>query len=443
MAHVVVDPDAMAAVSRQVGGVGAQSPGVVGSIAPAAADPVSVAAANTLSARATLIATYSAAASEVAAMRAAQLAASATGYADQEAANQAGLGLGTATPALLRVASAPIAPPVAPVVVPPPVYGPPPEDALSISTLIHAGARAPLDPAAADLTRQSSRLSNAADDLRSNATWLERQWSSAAGDAAAARLRELGVWYDGHAEAARSAAAATRAAADNFKTAQTVIPTPEALKTATQQLTNAEAAAAANPRWAPYYRTSVIPALRAQLADLQSQAINGLHNYGAANLSFDLTGEPPQHPPRPHRGIQAVDRHGGFPLDPTTTTSPTPEPPQCKPEDQAKLIKRFAEWCSKRDELTRDITAWDRKYPPGHVFDMRDPVQAAEYERGEELKRARGKLIHDFGELLKDATTCGAKQDEARPVTFSGQTGPEPHCVRRTESGHIGNQGRR
>ncbi|WP_231999928.1 type VII secretion target [Mycobacterium sp. 1245852.3] len=94
-----------------------------------------------------------------------------------------------------------------------------------------------------------------------------------------------------------------------------------------------------------------------------------------------------------------------------TTTSPKPDPPQCKPEDQAKLIKRLAEWCLERDRLTKEVSAWDQKYPPGHAFNMNDPAQAAEYERGEQLKIDRTKLIRDYGELLKDATTCGAVQD--------------------------------
>jgi hypothetical protein len=102
--------------------------------------------------------------------------------------------------------------------------------------------------------------------------------------------------------------------------------------------------------------------------------------------------------------------HAPLPLDPTT--SPTPEPAQCKPEDQAKLIKKFAEWCAERDRISREATEWDRKYEPGHPFNMNDPAQAAEYERGEKLRQDRAKLIHDYGELLKEATTCGAEQDE-------------------------------
>lgn len=95
---------------------------------------------------------------------------------------------------------------------------------------------------------------------------------------------------------------------------------------------------------------------------------------------------------------------------PTTTT--TPEPAQCKPEDQAKLIKKFAEWCAERDRLTKEISEYDAKYPPGHWFNKNNPYELSEYERGQELQRERGKLVHDYGELLKDATTCGAKQDE-------------------------------
>jgi hypothetical protein len=104
-------------------------------------------------------------------------------------------------------------------------------------------------------------------------------------------------------------------------------------------------------------------------------------------------------------------QHAPLPRDPTTTTSPTPDPPQCKPEDQAKLIKKFVELNLKNDQLTKDITAYDQKYPQGHAFNMNDPVQAAEYERGQELARERAQLIRDYGELLKDATTCGALED--------------------------------
>lgn len=103
-------------------------------------------------------------------------------------------------------------------------------------------------------------------------------------------------------------------------------------------------------------------------------------------------------------------QHAALPLDPTT--SPTPEPAQCKPEDQAKFIKKFAEWCTESDRISREATEWDKKYEPGHPFNMNDPAQAAEYERGEKLRQDRAELIRDYGELLKEATTCGAKQDE-------------------------------
>lgn len=106
-------------------------------------------------------------------------------------------------------------------------------------------------------------------------------------------------------------------------------------------------------------------------------------------------------------GTLTFPQSGGPP-----TTSPTPEPAQCKPEDQAKLIKKFADWCAERDRISREAAAWDKKYEPGHPFNMNDPTQAAEYERGEKLRQDRAKLIHDYGELLKEATTCGAKQDE-------------------------------
>lgn len=113
-------------------------------------------------------------------------------------------------------------------------------------------------------------------------------------------------------------------------------------------------------------------------------------------------------------GRAGTVRMAGFgraplPLDPTP--SPSPEPPQCKLDDQAKLIQKFVELNQKNDQLTRDITDYDRKYPPGHAFNMNDPAQAAEYYRGQELSRERGKLIRDYGELLRDATTCGATQD--------------------------------
>lgn len=100
-----------------------------------------------------------------------------------------------------------------------------------------------------------------------------------------------------------------------------------------------------------------------------------------------------------------------LPLDPTTT-SPTPDPPQCKPEDQAKIIKKAIELNHKNKELTEQITAYNKKYPPGHAVNTNDPVQVEEYYRGQALERDKKGLVHDYGELLKDATTCGAKEDE-------------------------------
>ncbi|WP_343571930.1 EspA/EspE family type VII secretion system effector [Mycobacterium sp.] len=87
------------------------------------------------------------------------------------------------------------------------------------------------------------------------------------------------------------------------------------------------------------------------------------------------------------------------------------EPPRCDPQEQAKLIKKFADWCAERDRLTKEISEYDAKYPPGHLFNKNNPYELSEYERGQELQRERGKLVRDYGELLKDATTCGAKQD--------------------------------
>jgi uncharacterized protein YukE len=103
---------------------------------------------------------------------------------------------------------------------------------------------------------------------------------------------------------------------------------------------------------------------------------------------------------------------GGPKKSPPTTTSPTPEPPQCKPEDQAKLIQKIDEWNRRDKELTREISDYNRKYPPGHPFDIRDPVQRAEWERGQKLDRDRIKLMRDFGQLIIDIQKCGGKVDE-------------------------------
>jgi hypothetical protein len=103
---------------------------------------------------------------------------------------------------------------------------------------------------------------------------------------------------------------------------------------------------------------------------------------------------------------------GGPKKNPSTTTSPTPEPPQCSSEDQAKILQRIDEWIAKDKDLTKRINDYNAKYPPGHVFDIRDPVQRAEKEKGDALRLERDDLVREHAKILIDLGTCGGKVDE-------------------------------
>jgi hypothetical protein len=127
--------------------------------------------------------------------------------------------------------------------------------------------------------------------MRSGACRLDQYWRSQAGDAAATRLRELGTWHDAHAAQASDAAAACATAADNYGRAKAAIPTPETFEEVEQRLTNATAAAAANPRYAALY-APVITQLQNQLANLHEQALTGDTHYSAATEASNLTGNP-------------------------------------------------------------------------------------------------------------------------------------------------------
>src|SRR5690348_14344153 len=92
VAHVEVDPDAVAGTASQIASASDRTSAPSGTITPAAPDPVSTAVAQTLAARMTAIEGYTAAAAAITSTRAAMVAASGAGYQAQEAANTSAVG---------------------------------------------------------------------------------------------------------------------------------------------------------------------------------------------------------------------------------------------------------------------------------------------------------------------------------------------------------------
>jgi hypothetical protein len=305
-----------AAVAAQGAQVAAAAPSTVGDgpVRPAAADPVSVGAAQSLSVWKAVIAAYSAAAGEITQLRGAMLQASGTAYAEQEAANRGGLTVGAAFPTLVGAAPAPApVPPMAPAVIPAPVIGPPPGDAKTLATLFDDGDPTGLYTAEQQLKQQATTLRTTAADLIARAVSIEGDWRSDAGTTAATRLRELGTWYDSHADQATAAAAACARAADNFGRAKAAVPTLAQLDDIDRRIDHVNAAMAANPRFAVLYQP-LMTELQTQRADLHRQAYTGYAGYQTSTEASTLTGNPVEPPPGPRAGVYAPDNAAAQPV---------------------------------------------------------------------------------------------------------------------------------
>jgi PPE family protein/PE family protein len=324
VAELYIDPDAVAAAGTRVGaaGSGSATP-LAGPISPPAADPVSAAIAQTLAARMAAIGAHSSAAMAITGIRAGMLNTSAATYTCREDSNRASLALGAA-PEAAEIPSVPtISAPMTdlPTSIPAPVFGPPPASGKAIAELIHAGpGPAGLYAAAQKLREHAGELTATAGQLRGNATQIGQDWESPAGRAAAARITELGSWFDNHAGHATAAAAALEIQVDNYGRTRAAMPTPAQFDDLQRRLT---AASVANAQPCSFGRYApVITQLQTDLAKLNGQAISRYAGYsaGAANSSL------PEPPPHPHSGIQAASYGtGGAPQAP-----PPPDPPHGK-----------------------------------------------------------------------------------------------------------------
>jgi hypothetical protein len=320
VAHVEVEPDAVAGTASQLAATGRLPASAGVTISPAAPDPVSTAVAQTLTARLAGITAYTAAAGAITDERASMLTANGADYRQQEAANTATLACGSApaaTTAQMPVGTLPVLPP--PNVAAPSV-GAPPASGKAIAELIHSGpGAAGLYAAAARIRQHSADLSARADRVRASAYSLNDDWDSAAGREASSRFTELGTWYESHAAHATSLAAALDTHGDNYGRAKTAVPQPDQFHDVEQRLQMAIAANQAPGslgRYAP-----IILALQKELAQLNGEAIEGYANYAASAADPSVTGDPLQPPPR--ASVRALDHD--IPLTP-----PPADPPHGK-----------------------------------------------------------------------------------------------------------------
>ena len=329
MAKLYIDPDAVAAGTRVGAAPSGSTTPLAGPISPPAPDPVSAAITQTLSARMAAIGAHSSAAVASTGVRAATLGTSAATCAQREDANRTSLTLGAA-PAAAEMPSVPSS--SAPLMdlptrIPAPVFGPPSASGKTIAELIHAGpGPAGLYAAAQQLREHAGELTTTASQLRGSATQIGQDWDSPAGRAAAARLLELGNWFDNHAGHATAAAAALESQGDNYGRTRVGMPSPAQFDDLQRRLTAASAANAQPGSFGRY--APVITQLQTDLAKLNGEAISRYTGYCADAANSNLAGDPLQPPPHPHSGIQAASYGSGgapqAPPPPTRRTARTP-----------------------------------------------------------------------------------------------------------------------
>jgi hypothetical protein len=320
VAHVEVDPDAVAGTASRIAAAAHLPTAPTVTICPAASDPVSTAVAQTFAARMDGIAGYTAAARAITDHRATMLAANGSDYRQQEAANTAALTGGSAPAALTpqQLADGLAALPASNVV--PSSIGAPPASGKAIAQLINSGdGAAGLYAAAAQIRRHGADLSARADRLRANAHSIAGDWDSAAGREASSRVTELGAWYESHAARARSLAAAVETHGDNYGRARAAVPSPQRFDDAERRLQVAIAANSAPGSIGRY--TPVIAALQTELVQLNGEAIQAYAHYAITATDPSITGDPLQ--PPPHPAVQAV----GYDVP---LTPPPADPPHGK-----------------------------------------------------------------------------------------------------------------
>ena len=233
MAHLDIQPAAVASVGSQVTAVASQPTPSTPAVTPPAQDPVSMAVAQTLSARASAITGYTAAASAITETRGTMIKASSAGYEHEEAANTARLGRGGSTPGGAPPAMPNGAIPTLPApTIPAPAIGAPPTSGKAIAQLIHSGAGPDgLFAAAQAMHQHAEQLRAASGQLRGSAGSLTEEWDSSAGSQASSRIAELAAWYDTHAQHASAAAGAMEQQGESYGRARSSIPPPNSSPT--------------------------------------------------------------------------------------------------------------------------------------------------------------------------------------------------------------------
>lgn len=309
MAQLNIDTAAVAQSAAALGAAASSSSSGAVCINAPAADPVSVAVAETLQARSTAIMAYSSMAEGVTQARGQMLASSAATYDEQEQLNAATLRSDAGASA--AGAPPPVAMPALPVPTAPavtaPQIGSPPSNGKEVAALIHGGpGPAGLYSAAQQLRSHAEQLHSTARRLQGRGADLPNDWRSGAADQASARIKELGQWYERHAEQASAAAGAMETHADTYARARSNIPTPSQFQDTENRLKQANAANA-NPANLGRY-AAVVSALQTELASLHTKAAAQYADYARSAAHPGVVGDPLEAPPQPGQGTtQALD----------------------------------------------------------------------------------------------------------------------------------------
>ncbi len=306
MAHLDIKPAAVASVGSQVTAVASQPTPTTPAVTPPAQDPVSMAVAQTLSARVSAITGYTAAASAITETRGTMIKASSAGYEHEEAANAASLGRGGSAPGGAPPTMPTGAIPTLPApTTPAPAIGAPPTSGKAIAELIHSGAGPDgLFAAAQTMHQHAEQLRAASGQLRGSAGSLTEQWDSSAGSQASSRIAELSAWYDTHAQHASAAAGAMEQQGESYGRARSSIPTPEQFADVERRLQVARTANQMPGSLGKY--APVITQLQIQLAELNSQAVQGYGTYSGNAADPSVVGDPLKAPPRPGGDVEAL-----------------------------------------------------------------------------------------------------------------------------------------
>lgn len=280
--HLSIDPSGVRDASVHVAAGAASASTAPVAITPSAQDSTSALVANVLGGLVSDLINDTVAANTIAAAAAGRLSDNAYTYEQQEHENAralAGSGGGVEGAAAIARGSQPsLVPPAA--IPAPAIAGTIPTSGREIAQLIHGGpGPGALQAAAALLRTHANQLDQAADSIRSARQQNEASWSSHAADSAQTHLVNLEASYTGQAEQARGLAHQASTQVENFDRARNQIPTPQHFDDLERRLMAANRANSAPGSVGRF--SGVVAKYQTDLAEANTQAVNGFGGYGA------------------------------------------------------------------------------------------------------------------------------------------------------------------